>query len=69
MTSASSQIADELAGLRIIPQLRHPVGPDAAGFLGWRASMTDEQWVEWGAMSDEQWVAYVRQNFGLSVSL
>ena len=31
--------------------------------------MTDEQWVEWGAMSDEQWVAYVRQNFGLSVSL
>ena len=50
-------------------QLRHPVGPDAAGFLGWRASMTDEQWVEWGAMSDEQWVAYVRQNFGLNVSL
>ena len=50
-------------------QLRHPVGPDAEGFLAWRASMTDEQWVEWGALSDEQWVAYVRQNFHLNVSL
>ena len=28
-------------------QLRHPVGPDAAGFLTWRASMTDEQWIDW----------------------
>jgi NAD(P)-dependent dehydrogenase (short-subunit alcohol dehydrogenase family) len=50
-------------------QVRHPVGPDAAGLLGWRASMSDEQWVESGAMSDEQWVAYVRKNFGLNVSL
>ena len=50
-------------------QLRHPVGPDAAGLLGWRASMTDEQWVEHGALSDEQWVDYVRKNFGLNVSL
>jgi hypothetical protein len=50
-------------------QLRHPVGPDAAGFLGWRASMSDEQRVEWGAISDDQWVAYVRQNFHLNVSL
>jgi NAD(P)-dependent dehydrogenase (short-subunit alcohol dehydrogenase family) len=49
--------------------LRHPVGPDAEGFLAWRASMTDEQWVEWGAISDEQWVEYVRQNFHLNVSL
>jgi NAD(P)-dependent dehydrogenase (short-subunit alcohol dehydrogenase family) len=50
-------------------KLRHPVGPDAEGFLAWRASMTDEQWVEWGAISDEQWVDYVRQNFHLKVSL
>ena len=27
-------------------QLRHPVGPDALQFLGWRNSMTDEEWVE-----------------------
>ena len=50
-------------------KLRHPVGPDAEGFLAWRASMNDEQWVEWGAISDEQWVEYVRQNFHLNVSL
>jgi NAD(P)-dependent dehydrogenase (short-subunit alcohol dehydrogenase family) len=37
-------------------KLRHPVGPDAEGFLAWRGSMSDEQWVEWGAISDEQWV-------------
>jgi NAD(P)-dependent dehydrogenase (short-subunit alcohol dehydrogenase family) len=50
-------------------KLRHPVGPDAEGFLAWRASMSDEQWVEWGAISDEQFVDYVRQNFHLNVSL
>jgi NAD(P)-dependent dehydrogenase (short-subunit alcohol dehydrogenase family) len=50
-------------------KLRHPVGPDAEGFFAWRASMSDEQWVEWGAISDEQWVEYVRQNFHLDVSL
>ena len=50
-------------------QLRHPVGPDAAGLLAWRASQTDEQWVDWGAQSDEAWVAAVRQTFGLDVKL
>ena len=50
-------------------KLRHPVGPDAEGFLAWRASMSDEQWVEWGAISDEAWVEYVRQNFHLNVSV
>lgn len=49
--------------------LRHLVGPDAAGLIQWRASMTDEQWVEFGAMTDDQWVAYVRSNFRLNVSL
>lgn len=50
-------------------KLRHPVGPDAEGLLAWRASMSDEQWVDWGAISDEEWVEYVRQNFHLNVSL
>lgn len=50
-------------------QLRHPVGPDAAGLLAWRASMSDEQWVDWGALTDDEWVAYVRQNFKLNVNL
>jgi hypothetical protein len=50
-------------------KLRRPVGPDADGLLAWRASMSDEQWVEWGAISDEQWVEYMRQNFHLNVNL
>jgi NAD(P)-dependent dehydrogenase (short-subunit alcohol dehydrogenase family) len=35
--------------------LRHPVGPDAAGYITWRASLTDEQWIEWNAVDDETW--------------
>jgi NAD(P)-dependent dehydrogenase (short-subunit alcohol dehydrogenase family) len=36
-------------------QLRHPVGPDAAPFLQWRAGMTDEAWVNLNAADDETW--------------
>ncbi len=50
-------------------KLRHPAGPDAEGFFAWRASMSDEQWVEWGGLSDDQWVEYVRNTFHLNVSL
>ena len=44
-------------------QLRHPVGPDAKPFLHWRASMTDEQWVDWNAANDEDWYNAVRKKF------
>jgi NAD(P)-dependent dehydrogenase (short-subunit alcohol dehydrogenase family) len=47
------------------PQFRHPVGPDAEPFLAWRASMTDEQWIDWGAADDESWYAGVERDFGL----
>jgi len=46
-------------------KLRHPAGPDAEPFLGWRASMTDEQWVEWGGLEDDAWYARVQKDFGL----
>ena len=46
-------------------QLRHPVGPDAEPFLAWRKGMTDEQWVDWGAMSDDDWYAAVQADFGI----
>jgi NAD(P)-dependent dehydrogenase (short-subunit alcohol dehydrogenase family) len=45
--------------------LRHPVGPDAEGFLGWRASLSDDQWVEWGALPDDAWYERVKADFGL----
>jgi NAD(P)-dependent dehydrogenase (short-subunit alcohol dehydrogenase family) len=45
--------------------LRHPVGPDAEGFLAWRASLNDQAWVEWGALPDDAWYERVRNDFGL----
>jgi NAD(P)-dependent dehydrogenase (short-subunit alcohol dehydrogenase family) len=47
-------------------QLRHPVGPDAEPFLGWRASMSDEEWVNWNAQNDEDWYNAVQNTFGLN---
>lgn len=46
-------------------QLRHPVGPDAVPFLQWRASMTDEEWVDLNASDDETWYRRVERDFGL----
>jgi NAD(P)-dependent dehydrogenase (short-subunit alcohol dehydrogenase family) len=48
-------------------QLKHPVGPSAIPFLGWRASMTDEQWVDWNAQTDEEWYNAVEATFGMNV--
>lgn len=50
-------------------QLRHPVGPDAAPFLGWRGSMNDENWVTWGAQSDAEWLKAVKADFGMDLKL
>ena len=47
-------------------KLRHPVGPDAEPFIAWRASMSDEQWVDWNAANDEEWYKSVEQDFGLN---
>ncbi len=47
-------------------KLRHPVGPDAAPFLEWRKSMSDEEWVDWNAATDEEWYDNVQQTFGLN---
>jgi NAD(P)-dependent dehydrogenase (short-subunit alcohol dehydrogenase family) len=50
-------------------QLRHPVGPDAEPFLAWRKSLTDEEWVAWGALDDDAWYARVQADFGLNARL
>ncbi len=47
-------------------ELRHPVGPDAQPFLDWRASMTDEEWVDWNAANDDDWYNSVQELFGLN---
>lgn len=46
-------------------QLRHLVGPDAAPFVGWRKSMSDEAWVELGALDDAAWYARIQTDFGM----
>jgi NAD(P)-dependent dehydrogenase (short-subunit alcohol dehydrogenase family) len=46
-------------------QLRHPVGPDAVPFLQWRGAMSDEQWVDWGALDDDAWYQRIQSDFGL----
>lgn len=46
-------------------QLRYAVGPDAQPFLDWRASMNDEEWVNWGALDDNAWYERVSRDFGL----
>ena len=46
-------------------QFRHPVGPDAVPFLQWRAALSDEAWVEWGALDDDAWYARLKADFGM----
>jgi NAD(P)-dependent dehydrogenase (short-subunit alcohol dehydrogenase family) len=50
-------------------QLRHPVGPDAEPFLGWRGSMKDESWVQWGSQTDSDWLKAVKTDFGMDLKL
>ena len=47
-------------------KLRHPVGPDAEPFLGWRTSMTDEQWIDWNSANDEDYYNAVERDFGMN---
>jgi len=65
----SSLVADKI--LDIIQsrtwQLRRPIGPDAMQFLGWRTSMTDEQWVDLHAAADETWYELMEHDFGLAI--
>lgn len=63
-------VADEIRGIieGASWQLRYPVGPDAAPFIGWRSTMTDEAWIAWNATDDATWCRQVKEVFGLDVS-
>jgi NAD(P)-dependent dehydrogenase (short-subunit alcohol dehydrogenase family) len=50
-------------------KLRHPCGPDAEPFLGWRAAMTDEQWIDFNALDSEDFRKRVKNDFGLDLKL
>ena len=36
------------------PRLRFLVGPDALSFMGWRASLSDEDWVSLGGIERDE---------------
>ena len=48
-------------------QLRHLVGPDAAPFIGWRQSMSDEAWADLGALEEKDWYARTNADFGMNM--
>lgn len=48
-------------------RLRHPVGPDAHPFLGWRSSVSDEDWVGLGALSNADYFERVLTDTGLDL--
>ena len=50
-------------------QLRYPVGPDAAPFLKWRASKTDEEIVALSGVGDDEYKLLVKREFGLDINL
>lgn len=47
-------------------RLRYPVGPDALPLLGWRSSLSDEDWIASTGVDDETWIAGMGQ-LGLDV--
>lgn len=49
-------------------QLRHAISPDADSFFKWRQSMSDEEWIAWGALDDEDWLQRVETDFGIDLS-
>ncbi len=46
-------------------QFRHLVGADAVGFIEWRRSMTDEEWVDLNGSDDETWYRRIEHDFGM----
>ncbi len=55
---AAQAAGPEIVGRKIreilesgVGQLRHAAGPNAGPFLAWRASMNDEQWIDWGRLT------------------
>ncbi|MEP7110454.1 MAG: SDR family NAD(P)-dependent oxidoreductase [Ferruginibacter sp.] len=52
------------AGHTVAAAMRNPA---ALPFLGWRQSMTDEQWIELGAMEDDAWYDRIESDFSMKV--
>lgn len=64
-----SIVADKILEIAVgnTEQLRHPVGPDALPFLGWRQSMNDEAWISLATLPDDAWYDRISSDFGMDV--
>jgi NAD(P)-dependent dehydrogenase (short-subunit alcohol dehydrogenase family) len=51
-------------------KLRHPDGPFSEPFLQYRATISDEQWIDLRSIeSDQEFAAVVKRDFGLDLDL
>lgn len=59
----ASMVADVIQALAEGNQttFRNPVGPDAGPLLGWRASLSDEDWIASAGMDEETWIGGMAQ--------
>ena len=48
-------------------RFRHPVGRDAEKVLAWRATLSDEAFIDWHAADDDTWYANMERTFNLRV--
>ncbi len=48
-------------------KFRHPVGPGSVAAMELRKTMTDEEWVERGALEDDVWYERIEREFGMDV--
>ena len=48
-------------------KFRHPVGPGSVAAMELRKTMTDEEWVERGALEDDAWYERIEREFGMDV--
>jgi NAD(P)-dependent dehydrogenase (short-subunit alcohol dehydrogenase family) len=48
-------------------QLRHTAGPDALPLLGWRSSLTDEDWINSVMVDEQTWAAGMKEGLHLEV--
>ena len=54
----ASLVAEVILAVAVGEQttFRNPVGPDAAPLLGWRGSLSDEDWIASAGMDEETWI-------------
>lgn len=48
-------------------KFRHPVGPGSVAAMELRKTMTDEEWVERGALDDDAWYERIEREFGMDI--